>query len=148
LKQILVGSATETTEPEAALEMLEVELEVNGVKPKTLGADKGHHTRKFVQGLGAAGIEPHVAQRKVGERIDPAVAGSEDCRVSQRMRKRVEEIFGWAKTVGGFRRTRHLGIGRTQLSAHFVGAAYNLVRMAGLLMKGASGSPPERMALV
>lgn len=148
LRQILVGSATETTEPEAALEMLEVELEVNGVKPKSLGADKGYHTREFVQGLGAAGIEPHVAQRKVGERIDPAVAGSEGYRVSQRVRKRVEEIFGWAKTVGGFRRTRHLGIARTQLSAHFVGAAYNLVRMAGLLRKDASESPPERMALV
>jgi len=148
LRQILVGSATETTEPKAALAMLEVELEASGVKPKTLGADKGCHTREFVHGLGETGIEPHVARKKVGERIDPAVAGSEGYRVSQRMRKRVEEIFGWAKTVGGFRRKRHLGIGRTQLSAHFVGAAHNLVRMAGLLRKEASESQPGRMALV
>ena len=86
------------------------------MKPKTLGADKGHHTREFVQGLGAAGIEPHVARRKMGERIDPAVAGLEGCRASQRARKRVEEIFGWAKTVGRFRWTRRLGIERTRLS--------------------------------
>jgi len=53
--------------------------------------------------------------------------------VSQRIRKRVEEIFGWAKTVGGFRRTRFQGVQRTQLAAYVVAAAYNLVRMASFL---------------
>ena len=53
--------------------------------------------------------------------------------VSQRIRKRVEEIFGWMKVVGGFRRTRFRGLARTQLAAYFVGAAYNLLRMARLL---------------
>jgi IS5 family transposase len=52
--------------------------------------------------------------------------------VSQRIRKRIEEIFGWMKTVGGFRRTRYRGRDRTQLAAYFVGAAYNLLRMAKL----------------
>jgi hypothetical protein len=52
--------------------------------------------------------------------------------VSQRIRKRVEEIFGWMKTVGGFRKTRSKGTERTQLAAWWVGAAYNLVRMAKL----------------
>jgi IS5 family transposase len=53
--------------------------------------------------------------------------------VSQRIRKRVEEIFGWMKTVGGFRRTRYRGLDRTGLAGYLVGTAYNLVRMAKLL---------------
>ena len=52
--------------------------------------------------------------------------------MSQRIRKRIEEIFGWMKTVGGFRKTRYRGVDRTQLAAWWVGAAYNLVRMAKL----------------
>lgn len=57
-------------------------------------------------------------------------------RASQRIRKRVEEIFGWAKTVGGFRRTRFRGRMRTQLTAYVVAAAYNLVRLARLAPAG------------
>ncbi|MDE3193423.1 MAG: transposase, partial [Chloroflexota bacterium] len=53
--------------------------------------------------------------------------------VSQRIRKRVEEIFGWMKTIGGFRRTRYRGLARSQLAAYLVGAAYNLVRLAKLI---------------
>ncbi|MCC6809682.1 MAG: transposase, partial [Deltaproteobacteria bacterium] len=53
--------------------------------------------------------------------------------ISQRVRKRVEEIFGWMKTVGNFRRTRFKGLDRTEFASHFVGAAYNLIRMAKLL---------------
>jgi IS5 family transposase len=52
--------------------------------------------------------------------------------VSQRKRKRVEEIFGWMKAFGGLRRTRFRGIARVQLHAHFVGAAYNLLRLSRL----------------
>jgi IS5 family transposase len=52
--------------------------------------------------------------------------------ISQRIRKRVEEIFGWAKTVGSFRKTRFKGRARTQLAAHFVAAAYNLLRISKL----------------
>ena len=53
--------------------------------------------------------------------------------VSQKIRKQIEEIFGWMKTVGGFRRTRYRGVERTELAGYFVAAAYNLVRMANLL---------------
>ena len=56
-------------------------------------------------------------------------------------RKRIEEIFGWMKTVGGLRKSRYIGIARTQLCAWWVGAAYNLVRMARLL-----GAPPTGKA--
>ena len=52
--------------------------------------------------------------------------------VRMRVRKRIEEIFGWAKTIGGFRRTRFRGIARAQQAGYFVGAAYNLLRMANL----------------
>jgi hypothetical protein len=54
--------------------------------------------------------------------------------VSQRRRKLVEESFGWAKTVGNFRRTRYKGKARTQLAAYIIGAAYNLVRVTKLLL--------------
>ena len=53
--------------------------------------------------------------------------------VSQKIRKQIEEIFGWMKTVGGFRRTRYRGVERSGLAGYFVATAYNLVRMANLL---------------
>jgi Transposase DDE domain len=57
--------------------------------------------------------------------------------ISQRIRKRVEEIFGWTKTVGNFRRTRYKGQARTELASLFVGAAYNLLRMSRLIARAA-----------
>ena len=57
--------------------------------------------------------------------------------VSQRIRKRVEEIFGWTKTVGNFRRTRYKGQARTSMASFFVGAAYNLLRMGRLMARPA-----------
>ena len=59
---------------------------------------------------------------------------SYDVYLSQRVRKRVEEIFGWMKSIGGFGRTRFKGVARTQQAAHFVGAAYNLLRIAKLTL--------------
>jgi hypothetical protein len=53
--------------------------------------------------------------------------------ISQRIRKRVEEIFGWIKTTGGFRRTRHVGLDKTQMAGYLVASAYNLIRMVRLL---------------
>ena len=55
--------------------------------------------------------------------------------MSQRKRKLVEEIFGWMKTVGGFRRTRYRGLEKTQLAGYIVGAAYNLLRIANLQLR-------------
>ena len=64
--------------------------------------------------------------------------------VSQKIRKQVEETFGWMKTVGGFRRTRYRGVERTRLTGYFVATAYNLVRMANLL----SGQEPQAVQSV
>ena len=85
------------------------------------------------------GVTPHVAQR-TRSAIDGRTTRHPGYRMSQKIRKRVEEIFGWMKTVGGFRRTRYRGVERTRLAGYFVAPAYNLVRMANLL------SPQETRA--
>ncbi len=79
-------------------------------------------------------VTPHVAQNTNGRRsaIDGRTTSWPGYAASQRIRKRVEEIFGWMKTVGGFRRTRYRGHARTRLAGYFVATAYNLVRLARL----------------
>ena len=88
-------------------------------------------------------VTPHVAQNTSGRRsaIDGRTTRHPGCRVSQRIRKRVEEIFGWMKTVGGFRKTRHRGVDKTGLAGYLVATAYNLVRMAKLLMTQLQEAP-------
>jgi hypothetical protein len=79
---------------------------------------------------------PHVAQNitnRRGSMIDGRTTRHPGYAVSQRIRKRVEEIFGWEKTVANFRRTRFKGRERTSLASYLVGAAYNLLRMGRLL---------------
>ena len=86
-------------------------------------------------------VTPHVAQNTSGRRsaIDGRTTRHAGYAVSQRIRKRVEEIFGWMKTVGGFRRTRFLGLERTGLAGYLVAAAYNLVRITRLMRIAAAG---------
>jgi len=101
----------------------------------TLGADKGYDVASFIAGCRELGVTPHVAQTSDTRRrsaIDGRTARHSGYVISQRARKRIEEVFGWLKTIGGFRRTRHRGRARTQLSAYVVGAAYNLLRIARL----------------
>ena len=85
------------------------------------------------------GVTPHVAQNitRRSSSIDGWTTHHAGYTLSQRARKRVEEIFGWMKTVGGFRRTRYQGLERTGLAGYLVATAYNLVRMAKLVMKEA-----------
>jgi hypothetical protein len=128
-----VAPATGMAERETALTMLDESLP--GSKLITLGADKGYDTWKFVNLCRMRKVTPHVAQntgRKGGSAIDGRTTRHPGYSVSQRIRKRVEEIFGWTKTVGNFAKTRYLGLAKTQLAAHFVGAAYNLLRVAKL----------------
>jgi transposase len=135
LVDLQVTPATGTAETEAAEAMLKRQVR-RGIKPKTLGGDKGYDKRGFVSMLRSRKITPHVAQnieRRGGSAIDGRTARHVGYSLSQRIRKKVEEIFGWVKVVGGFRRTRFKGVQRTQLSAWFVGAAYNLLRMAKLM---------------
>jgi hypothetical protein len=80
-------------------------------------------------------VSPHVARNITTHRrsaIDARTTRPPGYEISQRIRKRVEEIFGWCKTVGNFRKTRYKGQARNQMAADFVGAAYNLLRIARL----------------
>ena len=134
LVDLKISQATGTAEREAAEEMIKRQRR-KGVRVKSLGADKNYDTHGFVNFLRGRKIVPHVAAntgRKGGSAIDGRTTRHQSYSISQRIRKRIEEIFGWAKTVGGFRKTRYRGTERTQLAAWWVGAAYNLVRMAKL----------------
>lgn len=133
LVDLHVAGVLDETEREAALRMLE--RSVPGSHRVTVAADKAYDTHGFIAGCRALRVTPHVAQnskRRGGSAIDHRTTRHWGYRVSQRIRKRVEEIFGWCKTVGGFRRTRYKGRERTQLAAWLVGAAYNLLRIAKL----------------
>jgi IS5 family transposase len=128
---VKVNAATGKSEREAALEMLR---EIKSAK--TLGADKGYDTADFVTGVRSRGVTPHVAAKRSRGAVDGRTTRHESYRTSQRKRKLVEEIFGWMKTVGNFRKTRYRGARRTGLCAEITAAAYNLVRMVKLLGGG------------
>jgi IS5 family transposase len=105
----------------------------------TLGADKGYDTADFIAACRERGVTPHVAQhtRNRRSRIDERVTRHAGYTASQRVRKRVEEIFGWIKTIGGGRKLRHIGLARNQLWATLTGAAFNLIRMARIEQRAA-----------
>lgn len=104
------------------------------VRPTTLGADKGYHSKDFVAHLRRRKIVPHIAMisgRKT-HGLDGRTTRHAGYAASQRQRKRIEEIFGWMKAYGGLRRTLARGLPRVQLHAYLVGAAYNLLRLSRL----------------
>jgi transposase len=134
-----VAGANSANERREGLRMLG-RLRERGFRPRTLGADKGYDTHEFGAGTRELGIAPHVAQnitRIRDSRVDARTTRHAGYEISQRARKRVEEIFGWMKVVGGLRRTRYRGLERTGLWAYFVASAYNLLRMAKLMPQGA-----------
>jgi transposase len=134
LVDLRVAEANGYAERKVALQMLDESLP--GQRRLTLGADKNYDSRDFVRQCRDRRITPHVTQWDSphhGSAIDRRTAAHPGYTISQRIRRRVEEIFGWAKTVGQFARTRLRGIARTQYTAYLVGAAYNLLRMARLL---------------
>ena len=128
--------ATGTAEREAAASLSEGLPE-----GATLGADKNYDAEAFVEELKARGIEPHVAingavskngvARKTS--VPPEVAASLRYAISQRLRKRIEECFGWSKTVGGLAQVKVRGLAKVRAVFVFGVAAYNLVRLPKLL---------------
>jgi IS5 family transposase len=126
-----VTRATGTAEREAAVDMVGA---LSGSHRVTLGADKNYDTRDCVAGLRCANVTPHVAQNTTNRSsaIDGRTTRHDGYAVSQRFRKRIEECFGWTKTIGGLRKSRF--VGREKLDFQFVltMAAYNLVRMRTL----------------
>jgi len=123
-----VSQATGTAERDAAEEMLQ---ERRG----TVGADKAYDTRDFVSRVRAAGVTPHVAQNQTNRRsaIDGRTTRHPGYAISQTKRKRVEEIFGWSKTIGLLDKLRHRGVDRVSWVFTFTAAAYNLVRIRNLI---------------
>lgn len=124
--------ANGTAERDAALLMAEA---IPGTKRVTVAADKGYDTREFVRELRQMKVTPQVAQnqkRPGGSAIDGRTVRHRGYIVGQRRRKRIEEVFGWLKTVALLRKTRHRGVFRVGWVFTFATAAYNLVRMRNL----------------
>jgi transposase len=123
--------ATGTAEREAALEMA---ADIASGGRVTLGGDKNYDTRDMVEGLRELNVTPHVAQNDKHRRsaIDKRTTRHPGYAVSQKKRKRVEEIFGWLKTVGGLRKLRHRGVERVAWIFTFAVATYNVVRLRNL----------------
>ena len=129
-----VTQATGTAERDTALELLE---DVPRRSRITVGGDKGYDVRSFVEGLRKDDATPHIARKVRGSALDDRTTRHETYKVSQRSRKRVEEIFGWLKTVGMMRKTRHRGVPRVDWVFTFALAAYNLVRIRNLMLAAA-----------
>ena len=125
--------ATGMAEREAAVDMAQQIAGRDGHRV-TVGADKAYDTQDFVQDLRELKVTPHVAQntRNRSSAIDGRTTRHAGYAVSQRKRKRVEEIFGWIKTVGLMRKTRHRGLERVGWMFTFTAAVYNLVRIRNL----------------
>jgi transposase len=128
-----VTTATGTAERDVVPQLID-EARERGFHPTTLGADKAYDTSDFVRRLRAQGVTPHVAQNTSGRRsaVDGRTTRGPGYMASQKVRRRIEEIFGWIKTVGGLRRTRYRGLERVDFAGYLVAAAYNLVRLTRL----------------
>jgi IS5 family transposase len=124
-----VTHATGRAEREAALEILG---DIPRRRRITLGGDKGYDVAGFVEELRRNDVTPHPAQKIRYSALDSRTTRHTSYQVSQRMRKRVEEIFGWLKTIGMTRKLRHRGLPRAGWIFTFALAAYNLVRIRNL----------------
>jgi IS5 family transposase len=116
----------------AALAM--IEPRADRPRPITLGGDKNYDVEDFVNELRSMRVRPHVAQNVSGRRsaIDGRTTRHPGYGASQRVRKRIEEAFGWIKTVGGQAKTRFRGLQRVGFAFTFAAAAYDLVRLPRL----------------
>lgn len=128
-----VVRASGSAERDTAIEMLS---ELPGTHPVTVGADKAYDTRGFIEGARALNVTPHVAQnraRRGGSALDRRTTRHPGYLISQRIRKHIEECFGWGKTIGQVRQTKFRGTARVDFQFVLTMAAYNLVRMRSLL---------------
>jgi transposase len=135
----LLTQASGYAERSAAVTMLAKAARRRG-KRITAGGDRGYDTRDFVLTLRQLEVTPQVAQNttKRSSRIDQRTTRHRGYELSQRKRKRIEEVFGWIKTVGLMRKTRHRGSRRVGWMFTFTAAVYNLVRMRNLAAAAAT----------
>ena len=142
--QAHLGEASGTAEREAAVCMIDRQSP-NSTRRLTLGADKGYDVASFVGDLRQMCVTPHIAKNdaltKTGKRrrsaIDARTTRHQGYQISQRVRKRIEEVFGWAKTIAGLNKTMLRGTPRVAFKFTFTMAAYNLIRMPRLLAEAA-----------
>src|ERR1043166_1349842 len=137
--------ATGKAERCAGLMMLE---QIPGEQRVTVGADKGYDTKDFVAECRHMNVTPHIAQntnRNGGSAIDGRTTRHAGYEVSQRKRKRIEECFGWLKSIALMRKVRHRGIDKVGWVFTFAAAAYNLVRMRNLLANSSGRSEERRV---
>ncbi len=135
IMQAMAWEASGTAERESALLLLE---QVCGEKRITVGADKGYDTKDFVLQCRKQQITPHVTQntgRRGGSAIDARTIRHAGYSLSQRKRKRIEECFGWLKTVALLRKLRHRGLFKVDWVFTFACAVYNLVRLRNLSLE-------------
>jgi len=128
----MAWEANGTAERDTALLMLE---QIPGQQRLTVGGDKGFDTANFVAECRHLQVTPHVAQndkRRGGSALDERTTRHESYRISQRKRKRIEECFGWLKTIALLRKVRHRGLCKVDWVFTFACAAYNLVRLRKL----------------
>lgn len=126
-----VRHASGTAERDGALALIEAVKMRTGA---TLGADKNYDTQDFVEQLELRGIAPHIARNTNGRRsaVDGRTARGKGYAISQQVRKRIEQGFGWAKTVGDLRKLPVIGLGKVRAWATWNFAAYNLIRLGGI----------------
>lgn len=125
--------ATGTAEREAAQEMV---AELSSSRRITLGGDKNYDTKEFVRALRELNVTPHVSQNNTNRKsaIDERTTKSPGYQISVRKRKRIEQVYGWLKTVGGFRKLRFVGLNKVDWMFQYALSAYNLVRIGNLLV--------------
>ena len=128
-----VTSVSGYAEREAALAMIESHR--SGRRRLTLGADKGYDAAGFVKDLRAMNVTPHIAQNNTRRcsAIDGRTTRHPGYAMSQQKRKRIEEPFGWGKTIGGLARPMLRGVARLGFKFILTMTAYNLIRLPKLL---------------
>jgi len=131
ISDVCLTPSVGVTESEAALALVARQRRKR-LRPKSVGGDKGYHTSRFVDALLAQRIAPHVAFNAAhfSTGLGKGTLESSGYRASQIVRKRIEQFFGWGKTVGGLRKTRLRGVRRNQQLMCLTGLAYNLVRVS------------------
>jgi transposase len=126
---VSVTMADGYAERDAAVEMV---WQLGGSKRLTVGADKGYDSEDFVKEMRDMNVTPHVAKKGIGKTIDGRTTRHEGYRISQNKRKRVEQIFGWAKTVGLIRKAKMRGLKKIDWLFTMCIAVFNLIRIRNM----------------
>ena len=125
---VSVSAATGTAEREESIRLLQANARPGG----TVGEDRGYDAGAHIKAVQALGVTPHVAAERKGSAVPDDIRHSEGYAVSLKIRKRIEEVFGWMKTVGGMRKVKLVGHEKISGQFRFVAAIYNLVRIGSL----------------